>query len=328
MLFLPIPSNHGVWSRFNFQLRLAHILLRPGHISIRVLDLEAAVWHYAEVIGLIETARDDERRRVYLKGWDEHDHHSVVLREADTPGMDYMAFKVDSPRTLEQLGRGVEDFGCKLESIPAGEHKATGERIRFEIPFGHKIELYAEKDKVGNGMPTINPGMWPDGLKGMQPTRFDHCQLHGVDLDNTVDLFTRVLGFGLVEQVVDGDQMVAAFLSCSTKQHDIAFIRDLDHPAGFHHAMFYLNTNEEVLRAADIITMHDVSLDIGPTRHGVTRGVTIYFFDPSGNRNEVSTGGYIYYPDTPTLTWTMDNIGTAIFYWRRTLHERFMGVMT
>ena len=26
MLFLPIPSNHGVWSRFNFQLRLAHIL--------------------------------------------------------------------------------------------------------------------------------------------------------------------------------------------------------------------------------------------------------------------------------------------------------------
>ena len=26
MLFLPIPSNHRVWSRFNFQLRLAHFL--------------------------------------------------------------------------------------------------------------------------------------------------------------------------------------------------------------------------------------------------------------------------------------------------------------
>ena len=26
MLFLPIPSNHRVWSRFNFQLRLAHSL--------------------------------------------------------------------------------------------------------------------------------------------------------------------------------------------------------------------------------------------------------------------------------------------------------------
>ena len=28
MLFLPMPSNHGVWSRFNFQLRLAHFLMK------------------------------------------------------------------------------------------------------------------------------------------------------------------------------------------------------------------------------------------------------------------------------------------------------------
>ena len=28
MLFLPIPSNHRVWSRFNFQLRLAHFLIQ------------------------------------------------------------------------------------------------------------------------------------------------------------------------------------------------------------------------------------------------------------------------------------------------------------
>ena len=30
MLFLPIPSNHRVWSRFNFQLRLAHFLNAGG----------------------------------------------------------------------------------------------------------------------------------------------------------------------------------------------------------------------------------------------------------------------------------------------------------
>jgi len=37
---------------------------------------------------------------VYLKAWDEHDHHSVVLRQAETPGMDYYGFKVDSKATL------------------------------------------------------------------------------------------------------------------------------------------------------------------------------------------------------------------------------------
>ena len=38
--------------------------------------------------------------------------------------------------------------------------------------------------------------------------------------------------------------------------------------------------------AADIIARYNIALDIGSTRHGITRGQTIYFFDPSGNRNE------------------------------------------
>ena len=45
--------------------------------------------------------------------------------------------------------------------------------------------------------------------------------------------------------------------------------------------------------------MDDVSVDIGPTQHGITRGETIYFFDPAGNRNEVFAGGYFSYPDRP-----------------------------
>ena len=52
-------------------------VLRPGHVQLRVLDLEAAVKHYTQVIGLIETARDAQGR-VFLKAWDEHDHHSAV----------------------------------------------------------------------------------------------------------------------------------------------------------------------------------------------------------------------------------------------------------
>ena len=140
--------------------------------------------------------------------------------------------------------------------------------------------------------------------------------------------FTKVLGFGLSERVLDGDRLMAAFLTCSTKPHDIAFIRDEEQQDRFHHVAFYLNSWEEVLRAADIISKKNVSLDIGPTRHGITRGQTIFFFDPSGNRNEVFSGGYIYYPDSPTIAWTMEELGRAIFYHIRELNERFMTVMT
>jgi catechol 2,3-dioxygenase len=52
-------------------------LLRLSHIEIRVPDLELATAYYTEVLGLVETAREPER--VFLKCWDEHQHHSVVL---------------------------------------------------------------------------------------------------------------------------------------------------------------------------------------------------------------------------------------------------------
>ncbi|HSV70053.1 MAG TPA: catechol 2,3-dioxygenase [Methylibium sp.] len=305
-------------------------VLRPGHVQLRVLDLDAAVKHYGTVIGLWETARDAQGR-VYFKAWDEHDHHSVVLREAETAGMDFMGFKVDSPATLKKLAEDIKASGLATDMkwVEAGEMLATGERFRFTVATGHPIELYAEKAQVGNMMPLENPEVYPDNLKGMSPTRFDHCLLYGDDLDGTVKLFMDVLGFKLAEQVVAGPDrlQIAAFLSCSNKPHDVAFIR---HPEKnkFHHASFILDNWGEVLKAADIITRHRVSLDIGPTRHGITRGETIYFFDPSGNRNEVFSGGYISYPDRPTLTWTDDELGRAIFYHDRKLNEAFLSVVT
>lgn len=305
-------------------------VLRPGHVQIRVLDLDQAVTHYTEVLGLIETARDREGR-VFLKAWDEHDHHSVVLREANEAGMDYMGWRVDSPATLKKLAADVERSGLAtdLEWIPAGEHPKTGERFRFAIPTGHVMELFAKKEKVGNGLTDLNPEAWPDGLRGMAPSRYDHCLLYGDDLDGTVKLFREVLGFGLAEQIVAGPEklMIGAFLTCSNKPHDVAFIRQ---PVKnkFHHASFFLDNWGEVLKAADIIAKKRVSLDIGPTRHGITRGETIYFFDPSGNRNEVFAGGYIYYPDKPTITWTDDELGRAIFYHDRKVNEKFLSVYT
>ncbi|HEX2891748.1 catechol 2,3-dioxygenase [Vineibacter terrae] len=310
-------------------------VLRPGHVALRVLEMGPALKHYVDVLGLIEVTRD-KAGRVFLKAWDEHDHHSVVLREADEAGMDYMGWRVDSPTTLKKLAADIEKSGLAsdLGWVPAGEHPATGERFRFTVATGHVMELFAEKDKLGNDCgtdgPDVNPHPWPDNLRGIAPSRFDHCLLYGDDLDGTVKLFREVLGFSLAEQVTagpDGSLMIGAFLTCSNKPHDIALIRQ-PVKGKFHHASFILGSWEEVLKAGDILSRNKVSLDIGPTRHGITRGETIYFFDPSGNRNEVFAGGYIHYPDKPTITWTEQELGPAIFYHDRKLNERFLQVFT
>ena len=196
------------------------------------------------------------------------------------------------------------------------------------LPTGHRIELFAELALSEDGPMIRNPELWREEPHGMRVTRFDHCNLHGPNIDDVVKFFTEVLDFSLVEaaQTPDGS-IAAAFLSCSNKAHDVAFIRRAE-PGKFHHAAFSLESWHEVGQAADIIARYDIPLDIGPTRHGITRGQTIYFFDPSGNRNEVFSGGFIYYPDNPRRLWSVDKIGKAVFYYQRELNERFMSVVT
>jgi catechol 2,3-dioxygenase len=298
-------------------------------MQMRVLDLDESVHFYKNVLGLVETGRD-AAGRVYFKAWDERDHNSLIIRQAESAGMDFFAFKVLDAKTLDKLEADLKDYGVKTERIPAGELLETGERVRFEIPTGHLIELYAEKTDVGNGMSYVNPDPWtPAAEHGIAPVRMDHCLLYGPEIDAVHKLFTEVLGFYLVERVLmeDGKTDLAIWLSCSHKAHDIAFVRHPE-PGKLHHVSFLLETWEDVLRAADIMSMNKASIDIGPTRHGITRGTTIYAFDPSGNRYEVFCGGYQPYPDYKTITWTWEEVGTGIFYHDRALNERFLSVVT
>jgi catechol 2,3-dioxygenase len=306
-------------------------VLRPGHAQLRVLDLEAAVKHYRDVLGLVETGRDAQGR-VYLKCWDERDHHSLILRKADTAGIDFFAFKVLDKATLAKLEGDLQAYGVSTERIPAGELLETGERVRFEIPSGHKVELYAEKKAVGNGLQVLNPAPWtPASEHGIAPVRLDHCLLYGPNIAAVQKLFTEVLGFYLVERVLtpDGSGNVAIWLSCSHKVHDIAFVEHPE-PGKLHHLSFLLESWEEVLRAADILSMNKVPIDIGPTRHGVTRGCTIYAWDPSGNRFETFMGGYQPYPDYEPTTWDFNGLGEGggLDYAQRKLHETFLTVVT
>ena len=124
----------------------------------------------------------------------------------------------------------------------------------------------------------------------------------------------------------DDADTLGVWMTPSNSIHQLAVIGG---PQGkLHHFAFQLDDWAEVLRAADLFTMDDVSKDVGPTRHGITRGKTVYFFDPAGNRNEVFAGGYMAYPDRPCIIWTADQLGKGIFYHDRELNERFTTVLT
>jgi catechol 2,3 dioxygenase len=303
-------------------------ILRPGHTQLRVLDLEESVKWYTDVMGLMPMGRDSQGR-AYFKTRSERDHHSVVLRQADQAGIDFFAFKVLDDATLAGLERKLNDHGVATERIPAGDLLETGERVRFRIPTGHTIELYAHKTAVGSTIGCTDPEVDVIDGPGIRPIRMDHCLLYGGDIDGNVKLFTEVLGFTMVERVKleDGQTDLAVWLTCSTKAHDIAFVRHAE-DARLHHVAFQMPSWESVLRAADIMSINRVSIDVGPTRHGVTQGTTIYFFDPSGNRLETFCGGYDHYPDMQPITWSWEEVGRGIFYHDRKLNDAFLSVVT
>ncbi|MCW0182656.1 MAG: catechol 2,3-dioxygenase [Zavarzinia sp.] len=302
-------------------------VLRPGYVQVRVLDMKAALVHYRDRIGL-DVVTEGNDGRVFLKAYDEFDHHSIILREADEPGLDFLAFKVASEEDLDILHEKLINAGFTVDEIPPGDMPSVGRRLSFVSPTGHRIELYATIGLDPTGPMVNNPELWHAEPRGMRALRFDHCLLYGDDLDGMKKLFIDVLGFTTTEQVVAPDgTVIATFLSCSIKAHDIAIVRH-EEKGKLHHISFLLESWNDIGHAADIMSRYNMSVDIGPTRHGITRGQTIYFFDPSGNRNEVFSGGYQFYPDHPVRTWTTDEVGKAIFYYERALNDRFMTVVT
>src|SRR5438477_5824525 len=164
-------------------------VLRPGYIQIRVTDIDAAAKHYVDRVGLHEVSREPDGR-VYLRAWDEFDRHSVVLRPADMPGMDYVGFKVASEADLDAFAHRIEACGTKLEEVPAGQQPGLGRRLGFVVPTGHRVELFAEMTLSDDGPMVRNPELWREEPHGMRVTRFDHCNLHGPNIDATVKFFT------------------------------------------------------------------------------------------------------------------------------------------
>jgi catechol 2,3-dioxygenase len=302
-------------------------VLRLGYVHARVTDLAEAKSHYGTTMGLLPA--HEEPGRIFYKGWDEWDHHSVVLEEGGV-GLIKMGYKVARSEDLDVYEKRAQQFGCLVERMSKGDNPEVGDGVRVVLPSDHVLELYNEMTLVGTEVGNLNPEVFPRHLVGVGAPHLDHLLITAEDVNLVDRFFSEVLDFYATERVVttldEHADYIGTWMSTGMRPHDIAVI---DGPQGkLHHFAFGLNDWSAVLHAGQLFSMDDVSVDIGPTQHGITRGETIYFFDPSGNRNEVFSGGYEAFPDRPTVSWTPDKLGKGIFYIDRELNEAFTTVLT
>ena len=90
-------------------------VMRMGYMHVRVTDLAEAKQHYGNTVGLYQTLEQDGR--VYYKGWDEWDHHSVVIEEG---GVGYVkaGWKCERPEDVADIETKAIAFGYPVEKVP------------------------------------------------------------------------------------------------------------------------------------------------------------------------------------------------------------------
>src|SRR5256712_5765576 len=162
-------------------------ILRLGHVEYRVTDLAGARAFYVGLLGFVETGRDGPR--VYLRGLEERDHHSLVLRQAPAPGVSHFAFRVAAPDDLHRLHRRCTARGLPTRWIEAGEEAGQGRALRVQDAAGLPVEFYYQIDQIERQLQRLD-------LYRCRPIlRIDHANVQVSDVQAAYETYTGGSGF-------------------------------------------------------------------------------------------------------------------------------------
>jgi len=254
-----------------------------GHIEFRTTDLERARNFYVDLVGLHETARDENR--IYLRCTEDRQHHTFVLRKADSAGVGTIGFKVATEGDLERMKVRFEELSLPVRWA-GNDMLGQGRTLRMQDPLGFTIDYYAE----------IKEEPWLVQQyhlhKGASPTRIDHANVLTPDAQAGYDWYTQELGFGCAEYTESEPpepRIWASWLYRKATVHDIAVMTGAG-PAA-HHVGFSLPDPLAIIRACDMLAGagYNDAIERGPARHGISNALFVYVFFNDTATTEIYT---------------------------------------
>ena len=78
---------------------------------------------FVDVMGMTESGRRGES--VYLRGWDDYEHHTLKLTAAKVAGMGHFAYRATSPEALQRRAAVIEKVGPR-QGLDRRRPRATG----------------------------------------------------------------------------------------------------------------------------------------------------------------------------------------------------------
>jgi catechol 2,3-dioxygenase len=283
-----------------------HDLAHIGHVELLTPFPDESLRFFVELFGM--EIEHTAGRSAYLRGWGEYQPYGLKLTESPKPGLGHLAIRAWSPQALQRRVNAIEATG-RGEGWTDGDH-GHGPAYRFTDPDGHAMELYYETDTYEppehlrpalKNVPQRNPG------RGASVKRLDHVNVLARDVAGNRRFAQEQLGFRLYEQIVlDDGTEAGAWMSVTIAAHELIYVADDAGATGrLHHVAFFVDTREEVLRAADLMLDADVPIEAAPSKHAIAQGMFLYVYEPGGNRVEVTTGThFIYDPGYRPVVWT------------------------
>jgi catechol 2,3-dioxygenase len=276
---------------------LAHI----GHVELLTPKPEESLRFFVDVLGMEVEATQGQS--VYLRGWGDWQRTSLKLTESDQAGLGHMALRAWDQQALESRAAAIE--GTWIDG-----DVGHGPAYRFRDPDGHTMELYYEAEKFDppeHLRPSLKNQPQRYLGRGCAVKRVDHVNLLAADVAANRTFAQDQLGYRLYEKIVldDGTES-GAWMSLSIAAHELIYVADAYGLEGrLHHVAFWVDTREEVLRAADLFLDNGIHIEAAPSKHAIAQGFFLYGYEPGGNRVEVTTGGYfVYDPDFEPIVWS------------------------
>jgi catechol 2,3-dioxygenase len=272
-------------------------VVRASHVVLGVRDLPRARAFYVDCLGLLVT--DETLDEIHLRGVEERNHHSIVLRQGRDAKVHSLGFKVASE---EDLDRAAAWF--RARSLPAAfvEVPHQGRTLRAADVLGMPLEFYFKMDQAPSMLQRYA------SYKGARIQRIDHLNCFTPDVQASYDFYTD-LGFRLTEYTEtedDDPQLWAVWMHRKGNVHDLAFTNGSG--PRLHHVGLWIPSALDILHICDVMATSGylANMERGPGRHGISNAFFLYVQDPEGHRIELFTSDYLTVdPDHEPIRWTL-----------------------
>jgi len=292
------------------------LLSQLAHVELVSPNPQATVDWMVDVLGLEETTR--EGQSVYLRGWAEWLHSSLIVTEGPRPEVAHIGWRTYGAGDPELVAQRIDPdlaLGWVDESVghgPAFRYRAPHGRHVHEVFW--EVERYQAPPEKAERDFQNRPQRF--SARGAAARYIDHVTIATPDMHGDI-AFYRSLGHRHTAQIdVSPEFTVFSTMTCNGTRstHDLGLVPDFGATGRANHIAYRVDQRLDVERAAEVFMAHDTPIEFGPGIHGIDEITYLYVREPGGFRIEVNSGGWVNAePDRQATRWNPAQGGTTLW---------------